>query len=153
MPHPNSPTYLDEQVLRVAAALPAAGAFDVAPLEIYCMGFDRVTLYVSYTRAGAGGSVVLRPEFSPVGAGAVWHRQALYAAAALVAGADAASLVQCETLRYTSTAAGAETFALGPIVLDQTITRLRVACAELGAIATPGTVEILARFSTLGLQK
>ena len=148
MAHPVSSTYLDQQVARVSAVLLGAGAFDAAPLELACPGFDFVTFFVTYTRAGAGGSVRLRPEFSPVSAGAVWHQKALYGPAVVAAGADAASLEQRESILYTSTAAGAETSVLGPFDLNGTVERLRVACAEVGAVATPGTCEVLARFSS-----
>ena len=148
MAHPISYLYLDQRVARVSAVLLGAGAFDVAPLELACPGFDFVTLFITYTRAGAGGSVRLRPEFSPVSAGAVWHSKALYGAAVIAAGVDAASLEQRETLLYTSTGAGAETSVLGPLDLGGTVERLRIACAEIGAAATPGTCEILARFSS-----
>ena len=66
----------------------------------------------------------------------------------VAAGADAASLEQRESILYTSTASGAETSVFGPLELDGTVERLRVACAEVGAVATPGPVEILARFSS-----
>jgi hypothetical protein len=147
MAHPISSIPLDQQVARTSAILLPASAFDVAPRELTCPGFDFVTLFVTYTRAGAGGSVRLRPEFSPVSTGAVWHSKALYGPAVVAAGADAASLEQRETLLYTSTGAGAETTVFGPLDLGGTIERLRIACAEIGAAGTPGTCEILARFS------
>ena len=77
MAHPISPLYLDQQTARVSAILPAAGAFDAAPLELACPGFDFVTLFITYTRGGAGGSVRMLPEFAPFSAGAVWHRKSL----------------------------------------------------------------------------
>lgn len=144
MTHPVSTTYLDKQTVKVSAALPAAGAYDV-PLELFCPGFDVVTLFVKYTRAGAGGSVRLLPEFMLTGSTA-WYRKSLYGPPVVVAGADAAGLVQSETLLYTSTAAGAESFVFGPLELDGTIEKMRVSCAEVGAVATPGTVEIIATF-------
>ena len=148
MAHPISQLYLDQQVARVSAVLLGAGAFDVAPLELACPGFDFCTLFITYTRAGAGGSVRMLPEFSPVSAGAVWHRKSLYGPAVVAAGADSASLEQRESILYTSTGAGAELSVFGPISLDGTVERLRVAAAEVGAVATPGTVEVLARFSS-----
>ena len=41
--HPISTTYLDQQVARAAAALPAAGAWDPAPVAMPCSGFKKVT--------------------------------------------------------------------------------------------------------------
>jgi hypothetical protein len=149
MPHPISTTYLDQQTARASAALPGAGAFDAAPIEMYCPGFDHVTLFVTYTRGAAGGAVTLRPEFSPDSAGTAWFRMALYDPAIVAAGTDAASLVQRETVAYGATAGGAQTFVFGPIPLSGTIERLRVACAESGVVGTPGTCAILARYASI----
>lgn len=55
--HPISDTYLDVQVARAEALLPAGGAFDTTPTEMPCPGFTQVTLFVEYTRGGAGGDV------------------------------------------------------------------------------------------------
>lgn len=138
------------QTARAAAALPAAGAYDAAPTELSCQAAGAVTLFTTYTRAGVGGSVRLRVQVSPYAADIVgvqnWFQLSLYAAAVLAAGADANSFVQRETILYTSTAAGAETFAYGPIRLDGTISRLRIAAAEVGAQGTPGACEIVALF-------
>jgi hypothetical protein len=150
MAHPISSTYLDQQVVRVSAVLLGAGAYDATPLELCCPGFDFVTLFGTYTRAGAGGSVRMLLDFSAASTGAVWYRKSLYGPAVVAAGADAASLEQRESLLYTSTAVGAELFMFGPIELDGTVERLRVACAEVGAVATPGTCELLARFGCRG---
>ena len=149
MPHPISTTYLDQQVARVSAPLPGAGAYDAAPAELPCPSFDYVTLYVTYTRAAAGGAVTLRVDFSPDSTGTVWNRKTLYAPAVLAAGVDAASLEQRETITYTSTAAGAELSVLGPINLGGTAERIRIACAESGAVGNPGTCEIVARFASI----
>jgi hypothetical protein len=147
MTHPVSTTYLDQQVAKVSAALPGAGAYDT-PLALHCPGFDFVTFYCSYLRGGVGGSVRCRLEVCPDQAAApAWTQQSLYAAAAVAAGADASSLEQRETILYTSTSANAELFVVGPVALKGTVERLRMACAEVGAVATPGTMSIDARFS------
>lgn len=148
MTHPISTTYLDQQIARVSAALPAAGAYDATPLALQCPGFDFVTFYCSYTRGAAGGSVRVRLDVCPdQNAAPAWTQQSLYAAAAVVAGADASSLEQRETILYTSTGAAAELFVIGPVALKGTVERLRVACAEVGSVANPGTMAIDARFS------
>ena len=55
---------------------------------------------------------------------------------------------QREIIEYGSTGAGAELVAYGPIELEATVERLRVVCAESGAIATPGTCEVLVVFGS-----
>ena len=135
--------------VRASAVLLGASAWDVAPTEFSVAGVSDITLYVTYTRAGAGGAVDMQVQASPysvdVGGVQSWFAQSLFAAAALAAGADSQSRVQREYVTYTSTAAGAETFVYGPIDVES-VERLRVACREPagGAPATPGTVHIVA---------
>ena len=140
--------YFAEQVqtARTAAALPAAGAFDAAPLEMPCPGFDVVTLFISYTRGGAGGAMQFRVEANPDATGGAWYRAGLYSPGAVASGADSLSNLQRESVEYGSTAAGAQTVIYGPVELRGGVERLRVACAESGAVGTPGTVGIEARF-------
>ena len=147
MAHPISTTYLDVQTARASAALAAAGAFDTSPKEMYCPGFDFVTLYVTYTRGGAAGAVKLRIDESPDSSGTVWAPRGAYGPATVAAGSDASSLEQRETLTYTATGASAEVFTVGPLALNGAVERLRVAAAESGNAGAPGTVAIQARFS------
>jgi len=140
--------YFAEQVqtARVAAVLPAAGAFDAAPLEMPCPGFEHVTLFISYTRGGAGGDMQFRIEANPDSTGGTWHRAGLFSPGAVASGADSLSNLQRESVEYGSTGAGAETVIYGPLELYGGVERLRVACAESGAVGTPGTAGIQARF-------
>jgi hypothetical protein len=138
-------------VARVWAVLPAAGAYDAAPLVIPCAGFDWAMFYISYERGAAGGAVSMRIDVSPRSIDVAlrnWFRASLYAAAVLAAGADAASGVQREGLTYGSTAAGTESFAYGPVQLAGVVERLRVACAESGVVGSPGNAEIVCVFGT-----
>ena len=43
---------------RASAALPAVGAWDVNPTEIFCTGADTVMLSFTYTRGAAGGAIL-----------------------------------------------------------------------------------------------
>ena len=129
------------QVLRVAAALPAAGALDAAPLTMPVGGWTELTLLGTYTRAAAGGSVRLVIEFSFSPFPAVWYQTTIYDAGAFVAGADVRSSLQAEEFLYTSTAAGAERFVY-QMEIPSNAEYVRVACAELGTIATPGTMAL-----------
>lgn len=149
--HNAHPVTENPVVLRVRAILPAAGAFDAAPLEFAVAGFHHCLLYVTYDEdaGGANGAVTLRPEVSPYAADVVapqesWFRAALYAAAVIVAGADAVSPVQREDIRYQATAGPAETFVYGPLNLAGCTERLRVPCAESGAPGNPGVCEVVA---------
>lgn len=144
--HPVSTTYLDVQVARASAALPAAGAFDTSPTVMRCPAFQKVTLFIEYTRGGAGGKVKVKIETSPVNTGDVWHMPDLYNPATPVAGADSVSPIQREYLEYGATGAAIEKHEI-PVYLGGAVERLRIACAESGAVGTPGTCKITASFS------
>ena len=149
MTHPQSPTYLDQQVVRVAAVLGAQNVFDAAPLELYCMDFETVTLFFKYTRNAAGGAFAFRVDVSPDGVGAGdWYRQTLYAAQAVATGVDSRSDFQREDIEYGSTGAGAELTVYGPIYLNGAIECIRVAAAETSATGA-GTLEIRAVFGAV----
>lgn len=145
--HVYSTTYLDIQVARASAALPAAGAYDAAPTELYCPGFDQVMLSLEYTRGGAGGAFAFRVETSPASSGDVWHRTTLYAGAAVVAGADSQSDIQREAVEYQATGDPIEKFAFGPVKLAGAVERIRIACAETGNVGAPGTLKITCNFA------
>ena len=146
--HP--PGWTNPVILRVSAALGAAGAWDAAPLESSAMGASGVSISFTYTRGAAGGAVDWQVEVSlyavavnaPAGA-AEWISESLYAAGVLAAGADTQSRVQREYQTYQSQGAAAEDFvyALG---LSTPIERIRVTCRESGVVLTPGTVQVTA---------
>lgn len=148
MTHPQSPTYLDQQVARVAAVLGAQNVFDAAPLELYCMDFETVTLFFKYTREAAGGAFAFRVDISPNRVGTQWFRETLYASQAVATGVDSRSDFQREDIEYGSTGAAAELTVYGPIYLNGAIERIRVAAAETSA-AGPGMLEIRAVFGAV----
>lgn len=147
-PHPLSTVYLDQQTARVLAALPAAGAWDATPLELPCQGFRTVVLYFTYT----GGAQAVNPAFAfridacPEYTGTNWFQMSLYASQPVVTGADTESDVQRESIEYGATGAAAETFVYGPVEIGTAVELIRVPAHETGDVATPGTLEILARF-------
>ena len=145
MEHPISDTYLDVQTARAAAALAAVGAWDAAPVAMTCGDFHFVTLYMKYTRGGAGGSFDFRIDVSPDKTN--YYQTAIYAPGAVVAGADTGSDIQREHINYQATAAGAESFVYGPIELRGTVEAMRVVAREVGAVGTPGTLGVVAVFS------
>ncbi len=150
-PHPRG--WSNPVTLRAAAALPAAGAWDAAPTESFSSGAHNLTLSFTYTRGAAGGAFDWQLEVSiyavvgnvPAGA-AEWVTEPLYAAGAVVQGADTQSLVQREYQTYGSQGAAAEDFVYGPIALSGTIERVRVRARESadGVVGTPGTLSIVA---------
>lgn len=145
--HVYSTTYLDVQVARASAALPAAGAYDAAPTELYCPGFENVLLSFEYTRGGAAGAFGFKVETSPVSSGDVWHQVTLCSSPAVVPGADAASAFQRESTIYTATGAAIEKFVFGPVKLGGAVERIRVSCHETGNVGAPGTVKVTANFA------
>lgn len=140
-------SYFCEQVqtARASAALPAAGAYDPTPTVMHCVGFETCTLFIAYTRGGVGGDMQFRIEVSPDSTGTVWHRGGIYAPGAVASGSDSVSNLQRESVEYGSTGAGIEQVVYGPIDL-RGAARIRVPCRESGAVGTPGTAAIEARF-------
>ena len=155
MPKPYTAALFSEdyriQEARAAAALPAAGAFDAAPAELYCPETDFVTLYITYTRGAAGGAVTFKLEVSPrtTDSGTLqnWYQAAILAGGAVAANADTTSSTQREEIEYGATAAAAEMFVYGPVELRSTVERIRIPCAESGVVGTPGECHITAVFS------
>src|SRR4030065_1212814 len=97
MPFP-FPPITTPPTFRASAALPAAGAWDVALLEIEVPAKSRMTLYISYTRGAAGGAmdfqVVVSPYSATVAGVENWFMQTEYQAAVLAAGVDRGYRVQ-----------------------------------------------------------
>lgn len=149
--HPTHPPgWVNPVTLRASAALPAAGAWDAAPTESSVMGADHIALNFTYTRGAAGGAfdwqlwVSIYAVAGNVPAGAdEWVAESLYAAGAVVPGADSTSTAQRELESYTATGAAAESFVFGPIQLLGTIERVRVRARESGVVGTPGTLAIV----------
>lgn len=151
MPNPNLNDIfpvLNPSVLRTAAALPGAGAWDAAPIEISIANAQQITLYVTYTRGAPNGAFDFQLQVSPYAVNQVgvenWFDQALYDAGAVAVGADTDSNIQREYITYGSTGAGAETFVYGPVDLDGVSERLRIPCRESGVVGTQGIVHIVA---------
>jgi hypothetical protein len=149
MTHPISTTYLDQQQARVSAVLPAAGAWDTAPIEMPCAGFTHVTLYFSYTEGeqAATGALGWKYETAPDYDGSVWHQSAIYASGAVASGSDTTSNEQREDKEYGATGATIERWSEGPIALEAGAELIRVFCRENGVVGTPGIAEVEARFS------
>jgi hypothetical protein len=109
-----------------------------------------LTLHFTYTRGAAGGAYDFQFQHSPysqaslVFAGASeWITEAIFAAGAVVLGADTQDNVQRDYQTYGSTGAGAETISYD-IQLDGNVERYRVRSRESadGVIGTPGTLQI-----------
>lgn len=136
--------------MRAAAALPAAGAWDVAPTEQNIAGAASITLSFTYTEGAVGGAFDWQLQSSiysvaanvPAGAGE-WADESLQATGAVFAGADPQSLVQAEYQTFNPVGVGAETFTYGPIELAHTIERVRIVARESGQVGTPGTLAVV----------
>ncbi|OGO65926.1 MAG: hypothetical protein A2029_01530 [Chloroflexi bacterium RBG_19FT_COMBO_47_9] len=141
------PPITNEIIFRASAVLPAAGAWDAAPLEIAVPSKSRMTLYISYTRGAAGGAMDFQVVVSPYSATRAgvqnWFMQSQYDSAALVAGADSQGRVQREYITYGSIGAAIENFVYGSVELDAGVERVRVQARESGVVATPGICHIV----------
>lgn len=143
--------FINPVVLRAAAVLPGAGAWDAAPLEINTVGVRYATFYMSYIRAGAGGAVDFYFETSPMSVDAlvppIWWQQSIFAGGMMVAGTDIASRIQREFVTYQAIGALREDFIYGPIDLGLCAERIRMFARESGAVGTPGTFGVGAVFT------
>jgi len=135
---------------RASAALEAAGAWDPAPTELGSAYAQHLHLNFTYTRAAAGGAFDWILETSPFSidalapaGSAVWFSEAIFAAGAVVAGADTTNAVQRDLQSYTSQGAAAEDFSYD-IALDGNCERYRILARESGVVGTPGTLAIVA---------
>jgi len=141
---PHNPYFLADlqPVARASAVLLGAGAWDVTPTVLTTAGMDYIRLVCTYTRGAAGGAFEMVIETSGESSGAGWERATLYAAGVVAAGEDTTSTFQREGLEYAATAAAAEAVNFGPLALNGTVERLRIAAHETGVVGTPGTLEI-----------
>ena len=108
------PSQFTRQILRVAAVLLPAGAWDAVPAIIQTGQYDQALLYVAYTRGAVNGAVDFNIEVSPystiaeaVGANQ-WYQVSLYAAGGVVVNVDSASNFQRDIITYGATGAAAE---------------------------------------------
>lgn len=143
---PISPSYLDLQTARATVVLPGAGAYDATPIELPCQEYDFMTLYIAYTRGDTGGAFKMKIEVSPDSSGDTWYRSTVYDAGAVAGGPDTTSLFQREELQYTATGATVEKVVFR-VTLDAGVQRVRIPCAEAGAVGKPGTLGVRALFS------
>ena len=149
----NVPALVPNNVrMRVAAALPAAGA-DWESDWIPCRNFMWATFYLHYDRAVAAavGEVTFHLEFR-IARYAGTYPMSAYAVGAVVAGADTASLIQREVASYQATGADAEGFVWGPIALAGTVEDLRFVANETGDVDNPGDFGVDVQFS-VGMQR
>lgn len=130
-----------DQTARALAALPAAGAWDTAPLELYVPEFDNGLLYFRYTRGGAAGGFEWKIEVSELTSGTVWYQTGVYQGGNVVALADTTSGVQREIFRYGATSANEELFVY-PLHLAGSCERIRITAREYGNTGAPGTLGI-----------
>lgn len=149
-PHPVIPL---PAIMRVSAALAAAGAWDATPLELASAGYNSMLLAFSYTRGAAAGAFDFQIEYSlysvaanaPAGA-AEWVTEAIYAGGGVAAGVDTQSMIQREFQTYQATGAAIEGFLFGVIEFDHAVERVRITARESGNVGTPGTLQITAMF-------
>ena len=131
-------------IARAVAALPAAGAWDAAPLELQVSWGVNVTMYFTYTEGGAGGAFRWRIEVCPDEPAVTWYRSSIYEAGVVApGGADVVSLVQREEFEYDTTVlAATESFVYGPVQISDGARYLRIPAAEVGNVGAPGTLAI-----------
>lgn len=137
-------------IARAAAALPAAGAWDAAPVELQASWGVETTLYFTYTRGGAGGSFRWRIEVCPDEPAVTWYRSSIYEAGVIVPGTDVMSRVQREEFEYIATGANAESFVFGPVQISDGARYVRIVAAEVGNVGAPGNLAVDVMFGGAG---
>jgi len=147
-PHPRG--YANPVILRVSAALPAAGAWDATPTESFSTNAMNLMLQYTYTRDAVGGAFDLQLEYSlfsvaatvPAGA-SEWITMNLYAHGPVAAGVDSQSRVQAEYITFQPLTANAEDFPF-PVELNKVVERIRCRARESGDTDNPGLLQITA---------
>ena len=149
-PHPRG--YANPVILRLSAALPAAGAWDATPVESFSTNALEMSLHFTYTLGDAGGAFDWQLEVShysvaalaPTGA-AEWVTMSLYAPGPVALGADSQSRTQREYITYGSQGAAAEDHTFY-VELNKVCERVRIRARESadGVQGTPGTLQITA---------
>lgn len=149
-----SPLIANPATMRVAAVLPAAGAWDAAPPEIACGGYEWMRFFFTYTRGAPKGAFDYYYDTSPYSldlAGVEdWFHGSLYVPGTLILCNDVMSLIQREYITYCATSGDAQTFVGPPIHLAGCVERVRLFCRESGVTGTPGTVHVVALLNVEG---
>jgi len=147
--HPISGTYLDKQVARVLAALPLANAYDAAPLELVCAGFNMAMINITYTTGNPGaGDIGFRIEQSNDPTGTDWYAVASIDQTGIVANVDNLDLVQRSIRRYGAVGAAAEQI-LYALRIQRGVERIRIACMDTEAVNV-GSAQIEVTFTMGG---
>ena len=136
-------------VVRAYAALLAAGAWDVTPLEINTAGIRYAALYLTYLRGGVGGAVDFLIETSPFSVNAVaplpsWFGGTIYAGGVVAANVDTQSRIQREYITYGATGVAQENVSFGVVDLGLSTQRMRLYARESGNVGAPGTFGVTA---------
>ena len=149
-PHPRG--YANPVILRVSAALPAAGAWDATPIESFATNANEMSVHFTYTRGAAGGAFDWQLEIShysivglvPAGA-SEWVTMSLYAPGPVAPGADSQSRTQREYITYGSQGAAAEDHTFY-VELNKVVERVRIRARESadGDPDNEGTLQITA---------
>ena len=147
--HPISTTYLDKQVARALLPLPLANAYDAAPLELVCAGFNMAMINITYTTGNAGvGDIGFRIEQLNDPVGLDWYAVASVDQTGIVANTDNLDLVQRSIRRYGAVGAAAEQI-LYALRIDRGVERIRIACMDTEAVNV-GTAQIDVTFTMGG---
>lgn len=138
------------QEARASAALPAVGAWDASPTELFISEAEYLTIVFTYTPgAQSDGAFQWRLEHSiysdaalvPAGA-EEWHESTAYEVNDVVLGDETESVMQEDIGTYQETGAAAEGVTYGPIKLGGTVERIRIPCRETGDTGNPGTLQV-----------
>jgi hypothetical protein len=122
---------------RASAALPASGAYDLAPATIEMGTSSRVRLFCKYTRGAAGGAFKLKVARSDDG-GTTFIDDTVIDGTSLSSGALNVFTLE---LKFP-VAAGAPQESRNFLIEAEIETLVRVAFAEYGNTGSPGTLEV-----------
>jgi len=118
------------------AALPAAGAYDAAPMEFPIQSFSELSFGIRYRAALAGGAVTYTVEFSSDRV--IWYRVAEVHSVTPVPGADVVDLTQRAEFSYMAVGIDPESFMTPSFTTP--MAWARILFKETGQIGSPGSV-------------
>lgn len=127
-----------------SAALPAAGAYTAPQALGVPDGSKYITFWITYTRGGAGGYPAFKPQFQGNGVGIQMSGNTMLDLSSFAAAAPLGAVnFYVEQLKGPAPSdADALSYQL-TFKLPAFVTIVELLAAEVGAVGTPGTIEIL----------
>lgn len=145
---PFQPTAESRAIARADAVLPTV-AYDAAPTELTCSGYDTAVFFITYTPDAGAATMAMRwiIEVSPYAVDQAvtedWFLLSHEDAGDHTGAGDHWYDVETNSWVLTPADTNAVSFMQGPIELNGAIERIRIRCIEEGDAANPGNAQVL----------